>query len=163
MRLARGARQLGAFFNIQSGSPQISRWSGSRAIPVFVYGRGDLGRSPMFSQTDLQATQEFKFGKRYRVAVMANVDNLFDQKIWTNYYSPNLYGPQRWRDSITLTMPPVEGDLTTAAVLYQPYDPDAIAAWYRGKGSTLRDNPLFKTPGYFQGRRQIRLSAKITF
>ncbi len=154
--------QVGAFFIVQSGTPisSVIRYSG---YPVFVNGRGDLGRSPVFSQVDLQATQEFKFGSRFRVAIMANVDNLLDQKAWTNYYSPNLYGPQKYRESITLTMPPVKGDLTSAALLYQPYNPDAIAAWYRGKGATLRDNPLFTTPGYFQDRRQIRLSAKITF
>ncbi len=153
--------QIGAFWSIMSGTPisTVIRYSG---YPVFVNGRGDLGRSPMLSQLDLQAVQEFRLG-RYRLALMANVDNVLDQKTWTNYFSPNLYGPQPYRESITLQMPPVKGDNTTAAVLYQPYNPDAIAAWYRGKGATLRDNVLFKTPGYFQDRRQIRLSAKITF
>jgi hypothetical protein len=94
---------------------------------------------------------------------MANIDNLLDQKTWTNYYSPNLYGPQPYRESITLAMPPVKGDMTSAAVLYQPYNPATIATWYRSTGATLRDNALYKTPGYFQDRRQIRLSAKITF
>jgi len=153
--------QVGAFFNVMSGTPisTVVRFSG---YPVFVNGRGDLGRSPMFSQLDLQAVQEFNVG-RFRLAVMANIDNLFDQDQWTNYYSPNLYGPQPYRESMTLTMPPVKGNMTTVARLYQPYNVAEIAAWKRSTGATLRDNPLFTTPGYFQDRRQIRLSAKITF
>ena len=146
--------EIGAFGILESGTPQTSyqRYSG---YPVFIYGRNDLGRSPWYSQIDLVVTQPIKLGRNRRLLLQANVDNLFDQGTWTGLYNVySGYGPAPYRDSITLTMPP--------AVLYNPsgYDPAAIAAAYTG---TLRKNPLYLTPNIFQGRRQLRVSAKFSF
>ena len=85
----------------------------------------------------------------------ANIDNLFDQDTWYGLYNVSSgYGPQKYRQSITLAMPP--------AVLYNPsgYNLDAIVAGYTG---TLQANPLWKTPNLFQGRRGMRIQVKFTF
>ena len=46
----------------------------------FPYGRSDLGRTPVFSQTDLLLQQQVKLPMQMRATVAANVINLFDQK-----------------------------------------------------------------------------------
>src|SRR5215471_11234796 len=68
----------------QSGIPQSTiikeRTDG---INFFPYGRGDLGRTPFYTQTDLLVQQRIPLGERARLLVGANIINLFDQDIVT--------------------------------------------------------------------------------
>lgn len=71
--------QLSVFQTIQSGTPQTT-------FVTFFAGtvfdkRGDLGRSPTFSQTDFGVSHTYKFGRDNRFALTGNVNilNLFDQ------------------------------------------------------------------------------------
>jgi hypothetical protein len=50
-------------------------------------------------------------------------------------------------------------------VLYQQggYDVNKIVADYIAGGGNLKANPFYKTPQVFQGRRAIRIQARITF
>jgi len=52
-------------------------------------GRGDLGRSPMYSQTDLNLTHRYRFGQdsRYTLAFDLNILNLFDQATVAGIYT----------------------------------------------------------------------------
>ena len=153
---------LGANWFIESGVPQttVVRFTG---YPVFVNGRGDLGRTPVMSQLDLNVMQEFKLPGHSRVQLLANIDNAFDQDTYTAYYPGNSYGPTPYISNtggygnVVLGFPP--------AVLYQPggYDYKKIIADYIAGGGNLKDNPFYKTAQNFQGRRQIRVQAKITF
>jgi hypothetical protein len=65
-------------------------------VTVFVYGRGDLGRSPTFNQTDLNFTHSFRLPRNMKVNLQLNVDNLFDQMIWTTRFTT------QYRDALTL-------------------------------------------------------------
>lgn len=67
-----------------------------KSVPVFVYGRGDLGRSPTFNQTDLNFTHSFRLPRNMKVNLQLNVDNLFDQMIWTTRFTT------QYRDALTL-------------------------------------------------------------
>ena len=155
--------QVGAFWFIESGAPQTTVIL-ITGYPVFSYGRNDLGRSPKLSQLDLNLTQDIKLMKQKKIQLQANIDNVLDQKTWTNLYAPRGYGPQQYvansgaaGSGIVLSMPPPS--------VFQPggYSVAALAAAYRASGGNLRDNPFYTTPNSFQGRRQIRLSAKFTF
>jgi hypothetical protein len=148
---------LGANWFIESGSPQstVYRFSG---YPVYPNGRNDLGRTPKLSQLDLNLVQEVKLVGSSRIQVGLNVDNVFDQKTWTNYYlGISTAGPAPYRDSLTVANPPA---LSLYGANVTPYNLNALIAGYTG---TMRVNPLFKTPDRFQGRREMRLQAKITF
>jgi hypothetical protein len=48
-------------------------------VPIFPYGRGDLGRTDVFTQTDLLLQHQFNFTERYAVRLEANFQNLFNQ------------------------------------------------------------------------------------
>lgn len=78
------------FQTFTSGQPQTTTIYGASTVTPQIYlGRGDLGRSPTFSQTDINVTQRYRFGrdKRMTVAFDVNVINLFDQSIVTGIYT----------------------------------------------------------------------------
>ncbi len=49
------------------------------SAPTFPFGRGDLGRTPAYIQTDLNLSHSFKLTKGTQLRFEANVRNLFDQ------------------------------------------------------------------------------------
>ena len=71
--------EFGAFQTFQSGTPQSTMVS--FIVPIFLNGRGDMGRTPMFSQTDFTVSHRYKFGRddRFAVAMNLNIINLLDQ------------------------------------------------------------------------------------
>lgn len=49
------------------------------SAPTFPLGRGDMGRTPAYSQTDLTLTHSFRLTKGTNLRFEANIRNLFDQ------------------------------------------------------------------------------------
>jgi hypothetical protein len=81
--------EFSAFQNIMSGTPQTTRiFLVSTVTPAIYLKRGDLGRSPTFSQTDFAVTHRYKFGRDNRFAIAAdlNITNLLDQDTVTNFH-----------------------------------------------------------------------------
>jgi len=72
--------EFSAFQTIQSGTPQTTFVQFGGATTVFTK-RGDMGRSPTFTQTDLGVTHRYKFGRDGRFTLVGdlNILNLFDQ------------------------------------------------------------------------------------
>ncbi len=90
MKSKKNSTELSAFQTITSGQPQTTTIYGASTVtPQIFLGRGDLGRSPTFSQTDFNLTHRYKFGSddRITLAFDFNVLNLFDQKIVTAIYT----------------------------------------------------------------------------
>ena len=75
-----GSTEIGGFFFIESGAPQSTQVSSTDNIPIYVNGRGDLGRSPAISQTDLVISHTIKMGERRSLRVEFNAQNVFNQK-----------------------------------------------------------------------------------
>lgn len=81
--------EVSAFQTVTSGTPQTTSIFGASTItPQIFLKRGDLGRSPTFSQTDLNLTHRYRFGSdnRFTMAFDFNVLNLLDQDTITGYY-----------------------------------------------------------------------------
>jgi hypothetical protein len=141
---------LGAFGIVESGYPQTSSitWQG---YPVYANGRGDLGRSPVYKNLDLNVSQEIKLGGRKRLVLNANVSNLFDLKTPLDYYTNS-----PWRTGVN---PP---DSTYGG----PWDPLAEVNKVRAAANNpqaIRDADFYKVWNSFQSRREIRLNARFTF
>jgi hypothetical protein len=49
------------------------------SAPTYPYGRGDLGRTPFYTQTDIQVSHTFSLAEKVKVRLEANVQNLFNQ------------------------------------------------------------------------------------
>lgn len=82
--------EISAFQTVTSGTPQTTTIYGASSItPQIFLGRGDLGRSPVFSQTDLSVTHRYRFGRdnRFTMAFDLNFLNLFDQSTVTGIYT----------------------------------------------------------------------------
>jgi hypothetical protein len=82
--------EISAFQTITSGQPQTTTIYGASTVtPQIFLGRGDLGRSPVFSQTDLNLTHRYRMGtdNRFTVAVDLSFLNLFDQATVTGIYT----------------------------------------------------------------------------
>jgi hypothetical protein len=89
--------EIGGFFLAQTGVPISTFVQDVNNIPIFVNGRGDLGRAPVYSRTDLLIAQEFKVREGQRLRVEFNAENLFNQK--TAEYIYNYYNRYRVRSS----------------------------------------------------------------
>jgi hypothetical protein len=75
------------FFLAQSGTPISTRVSFYGAF-TFLNGRGDLGRTETYTQTDFAVSHKYKFGRdaRYTMAFDLDVLNLFNENAVTNRF-----------------------------------------------------------------------------
>lgn len=81
--------EISGFQTVTSGTPMTtSIYGASGTTPQIFNARGDLGRSPVYSQTDLNVTHRYRFGRdnRFTAAFDFNVLNLFDQATLTAVY-----------------------------------------------------------------------------
>jgi hypothetical protein len=72
--------QVGGFFYGASGTPMSTYVNTVNQIPVFVNGRGDMGRTPVLTRTDLLLTHELAAAGSNRLRFELNVINLFNQR-----------------------------------------------------------------------------------
>ncbi len=79
--------QIGGFVYVGSGTPMSTVVNTTNTIPVLVEGRGDMGRTPMLSRTDLLVSHELKMAGSRRVRLELNVINLFNQKTATHIFN----------------------------------------------------------------------------
>jgi hypothetical protein len=72
---------LSFFTTAQSGTPQTTFVALFHGIPIPETRRGDLGRTEMFTQTDLNLTHRYRFGNdgRFTMAFDFNVLNVFNE------------------------------------------------------------------------------------
>jgi len=72
---------VSAFTTIQSGTPLTTIYDLYQLGTTILNGRGDLGRTDRFSETDLSVNHRYRFGRDNRLALEAFVDirNLFNQ------------------------------------------------------------------------------------
>jgi hypothetical protein len=74
------ATDVSFFTTAQSGTP-LTTFVEVFGIPIPETQRGDLGRTPMFTQTDLNLTHRYRFGRddRFSLAFDFNVLNVFNE------------------------------------------------------------------------------------
>jgi hypothetical protein len=106
----RGSKQfkfgtdIGAFFRVSSGTPVTTQINTINGIPMYVEGRGDAGRTPVFSQTDFMVGHEFKIGKSdtQKLRVEFNMINLFNQK--TDMMTFDRYNREEISDTVGINL-----------------------------------------------------------
>jgi hypothetical protein len=89
--------QIGGFFRVMSGTPVTTQVVTVNDIPFYVEGRGDFGRTPVFSQTDLLISHEFKMGEAKALHIEFNLENLFNQK--TSMFTFDRFNREEHSDS----------------------------------------------------------------
>jgi hypothetical protein len=92
--LFRFGTEVGLNFYGASGTPISTYVWDNNTAPVFVNGRGDLGRTPFLSQTDMVVSHEIKLpnSENKKLRFEFNMLNLFNQKtarhIFNSYNRP---------------------------------------------------------------------------
>ncbi|MDT4897604.1 MAG: hypothetical protein QOH25_2681 [Acidobacteriota bacterium] len=157
--------ELSASFIGLSGTP-TSTQIGIYGANVFLFGRGDLGRSPMFTQTDMALTHTYKFGDDGRMALKFEVNalNVFNENNVTSVFQ--LISP----DSLTGTTfgftnaATAETD-TIRAIFAGGLTNQIIAGFNRPAGDPGRiaRDVRYGLPRTFQTPRQIRFGFKFVF
>lgn len=73
---------ISAFTTIQSGTPLTTIYTNYAVTTAILYGRGDLGRTERFTETDFNVSHRYRFGRDNRFALepFLNIRNLFDEK-----------------------------------------------------------------------------------
>jgi hypothetical protein len=72
--------QIGGFVYVGSGTPMTTYVNSVNQTELFVEGRGDMGRTPFYSKTDLLVSHELPMAGNKRLRLELNVLNLFNQK-----------------------------------------------------------------------------------
>jgi len=76
------ATTVSGFTTIQSGTPLTTMYTNYAITSAVLFGRGDLGRTPLFTETDLSLAHKYKFGQdgRYAFEAFVNVLNAFNER-----------------------------------------------------------------------------------
>ncbi len=132
-----------------SGAPITTEINAISTTPVYPYDRGDLGRTPLFFNADLNAIQDFKPFKSHENMHMRfefSVFNLFNQSTITN------------RQGIILH--PDDGQLQFAndADVFKGFNTKQLMQTQK-----LRTSPMYGLTNGFQSPRQLRLQLSFTF
>lgn len=141
----------------QSGTPQTTFISFITALPFTK--RGDLGRTPMLTQTDISVSHKYKFGRdnRFTFAGDLNILNLFDEA--------NITSLQTTLSAVTLApgtfgLTEVAGAnaWTSGALLSQ------INTYLAGTATALnRKNASYGKANGYQGPRGVRFGFRFIF
>jgi hypothetical protein len=142
-----GSSSIGLSQVAYSGTPLSSEVT--FIVPVFYNGRGDLGRTDAFTQTDLVVKHGFRIGGARRLMLEAFVFNLFDQDSVTNVTTrlnrngsiPTSFVPALYDGTI--------GDLTR------------LVSGPGGPSPSI--NPIYKMPLTYQSGRTITIGARFQF
>ena len=85
---------------------------------IYVEGRGDMGRTPMFSKTDVLLSHELAMGGSKRIRLELNVLNLFNQKTSRHVFNYLNRGGGVARAASAIDLAPLD--------LYKGYDYNAL-------------------------------------
>jgi hypothetical protein len=144
----------GVTFVGQSGNLQTSSVT-YKAVPVQLYGLGDLGTTPVYTNTDLLFTQPLNLPRNMKATLQFNITNLFDQEfVTTNFTSP-------WRDALVIA-----GDSCTfcAAPFFAGFDAVAVqAARNAANANVSRTDARYGLANGFRGARSARVYVKFDF
>jgi hypothetical protein len=151
--------QFGLFTTIQSGTPLTSYYT--LYAESILNGRGDLGRAPVFTNSDFSVQHRFNFGSsdRYGLTFNFNVLNIFNEA--------NVLGVVRTPAGInptptTLRLPKTDEPSALKQVLNTGIVSE-FNAFLNDPALPQRKNTAYGFNNAFQGVRQIRLGVRFTF
>ncbi len=151
--------EISGFQTVTSGQPQTTTIYGASTVtPQIFLGRGDLGRSPVYSQTDLSLTHRYRFGgeNRFTMAFDFNVLNLFDQATVTGIYTTmNPSTAPVNAAALGLSQVNYANGLTGGTLL-----PQILA---RIASQPDRSDVRYKQPFLYQSPRSIRFGMRFLF
>ena len=156
---------ISGFQTVTSGTPQTTSIYGQSSVtPQIFYSRGDLGRTPVFSQTDLAVTHRYRFGRDERFTLVADLNflNLWDQATVTGIYPTlNTTVGRPSADALFASSPSalrssLYANAYTSGALLQPILTHIAA-------SPDRADIRYKMPQLYQSPRSVRFGFRFLF
>jgi hypothetical protein len=148
--------EISGFTTMQSGTPVSTRFTLFGVTGQFLNGRGDLGRTEAFTQSDLGLRHRYRFGNDGRFTLVANVDilNMFDESnVLQRFEAISTTG-------VTLnTLAGFPTDRTAAEIAFQTRESSSAINAFLAPSTDLRYNQ----PSLFQGPRSIRFGFRLQF
>ena len=134
---------------LYSGTPLTTEIDAISTTPVVPYGRGDLGRTPVFFNTDFNVMHDFKtFGanESMKLRLEMTIFNLFNNSTVTNRYTGigNVNDPQLTFDN--------------DADIFKGFNTKQLM-----QEQDIRVNPLYGLANSFQSPRSLRFQMSFIF
>lgn len=149
--------EISAFTNFSSGTPLTTRYTVFGVAGQILNGRGDLGRTEMFTQTDLGLRHRYRFGRDNRFILIGSLDilNLFDEK--------NVLGVSEVISTtgITGTILGLSGTSLQQEAAYQRTATNTLANNFIRTNNLV--SPTYGMANAFQGPRVVRFGFRLQF
>jgi hypothetical protein len=171
MRSSTNSTEISLFQTFQSGTPQTTFIAFDGVTTIFTK-RGDLGRSPTFSQTDLGVSHRYKFGSDNRFTLVADLNflNLFDQETVTTLQTAKTNGAISLTQAFPIAQYPqlyVGGVISQPALINAYNRGDLLApinTYLAGTPTVLnRTLSTYMQPNRFQAARVVRFGVRFIF
>jgi hypothetical protein len=145
---------------IQSGTPLTTRFIFDGVAGQILNGRGDLGRTEMFTQTNMAISHKYRFGRDSRFTMAFDVDilNLFNED---NVLAINDQISSRSILPADLGFPNTDQGLVDYFKEYQTKNTADRIRPLLGQGTF--PNVLFGLPSTYQGPRSVRFGFRLLF
>lgn len=114
-------------------------------VPVFYNGRGDLGRTPALTQTDMLLAHTINLSERMKMKFDINVINLFNQAAVIN----------------KITRLNRNGSIPLSGFSYNGFDATKLVNPIAGASPAL--NVIYGRPSSYQGIREVRIGMRLMF
>lgn len=146
------------FQTFQSGTPQTTLVSfHSSGTPIPLNGRGDMGRTEMFTQTDFAVSHKYRFGsdRKYTMAADLNILNLFDEKNITSKWT-QLSAVAITESALGFSDPVVAANALMNGQLY-----NTVQTYMNG--ALNRKDIRYGMANGYQGPRSVRFGLRFIF
>ncbi|MBS1793582.1 MAG: TonB-dependent receptor [Acidobacteria bacterium] len=150
--------EFGLFTTAQSGTPVSTFITFESVTSTFLNGRGDLGRTQAFTQTDFSVRHKYRFGRddRFTLAMDLDILNLFNE------------ANELQRSGL------INARVDFASILPGDTDTQVVQSFFSGNARQLILNylnsrpdraadPTFNLPSVYQNPRQIRFGFRLLF
>ncbi|MDQ2977194.1 MAG: TonB-dependent receptor [Acidobacteriota bacterium] len=127
-------------------------------VPIFYKGRGNLGRTPTFTQTDVLVAHTIHLTERVGLKFDANITNLFNQAVVTNRI---VRFNRNGSVNITEGCVAATGCVTPNTFYVTGFDAESKVNGI--SGSSPARNVIYNLPNAYQGIREIRLGVHLNF
>lgn len=162
---------VSGFTTAQSGTPLTTVYQLYSITSAILFGRGDLGRTEMFTETDFNVSHRYKFGRdnRYTLEPFVNFRNLFDERnvlgTQTTISSANLRAAQLTNQGgCPVAICGTEGSIIDAILTgggIQQYVVNYVNNPATALGNRTRND--YNLPNSFQAPREVRFGARFYF
>jgi hypothetical protein len=155
----KNSTEVGFFTTAQSGTPLTSLFS-FYSVTNILQGRGDLGRTDAFTQTDISISHRYRVTERSYFQFDVNVLNVFNEDNVLGVSTQVLGSGTTNAANLGL------GNIDEPAAINLLLNQGILAqvnAFLNNSSAPQRKNTAYGLPNAFQGGRQMRFGVKYNF